>query len=231
MKLISIIALFILTSCKGQNTKVQNTNFDTLKLFDPKPETKSDVYDEKEIFRNTISINDSSNVVVFNETQTFLKKGKEFETFINSKVKELKKKKLFIVHHDGIKFAEIYELIKLLKKNEIDNYKVIKLESFPLFEPLVDEETEKTTTETNLYTEKNFIIEMFKDSISLYLLGKYLTIKSQNQLDTFISRNKKKIDQVHIFIKGKNDLAYDRFVLVKSVLSKYEYYNYDFAIY
>jgi hypothetical protein len=121
LKLIPFIALFIWTGCKEQNIKVKKTNLDTVKIFDPKPEIKSNIYDEKEMYRNTILIKDSSNVIVFNETQTFLEKGYLFETFINSKAEELKKKKLYILHSENIKFEEIYELIVLLKSNRIAN--------------------------------------------------------------------------------------------------------------
>ena len=200
-------------------------------MLDPKPDTTNDGYDEKKIFRNTIAITDYNNVVVFNETQTFLTKGKEFDNFIKVNSSELKKHKLYIVHYEEIKIAEIFTVIELLKKEGIDNYKVIKLETFPLAEPLAVAEPSITKTETNLYSAENFVIEMFKDSIKLHLLGKATNIKSKIELDSFISRNKKVIDKLNIYMRGKSDLVYDRFKLVKSVLKKYEYFKFQISSY
>ena len=47
MRILLIIILFIWTSCKGQNTQIQNTNIDSLIFLDPKLETNGNGYDEK----------------------------------------------------------------------------------------------------------------------------------------------------------------------------------------
>ena len=135
MKTTLIILFIILFSCKEQKKKVIPSNFEIGEVINFENDTSDKIYDEKQIFKNTIHISAEINEVVFNEKQFILKKDIEFENFIKANALNLGKKKVYITYFEGIEIKEINKVIEILRKQNIENYKVIKLGDFKLNVP------------------------------------------------------------------------------------------------
>ena len=121
--------------CKEQKKETIASDFEIGEIINSENDTTDKVYDEKKIFKNTIHISAEINEVVLNEKQFILKKDIEFENFIKTNASNLGKKKVYITYFEGIEIEEINKVIDLLRKQNIENYKAIKLPDFKLNVP------------------------------------------------------------------------------------------------
>ena len=113
MKIIILFSFFVWTSCNGQQIKNDKSHIDSLKLTEPRPELVDENLRFDEVFKNCIAFKLDKNVIVLNEKQNFLSKGKKFEDYIRSHTDELKKKTFFILYDSNIKYTVIIDLLNL----------------------------------------------------------------------------------------------------------------------
>jgi biopolymer transport protein ExbD len=232
LKILILFSFFLWTSCKGQKVKSTNNTIDTLKLFDPKPELVDTILSSFEIYKNCIGLKPEKNDIVFNENQNILNKGKDFENFLESHQTELKRQKLYILFDSRTKYSEVMDVIDLLQKLKVENYKVIDLEIYYKSPPQAGEVKISDVNSNKIDTtdSANFIIEIFDNSIDVRFFNKTRKLRNPKELDKFIHTNRKNIDTKKIFVKSFASLPYDKFKGVKTVLKKYEFYKFQIIV-
>ena len=227
LRIIILLSFFVWTSCNGQQIKNDKTHIDSLNLTEPRPELVDENLRFDEVYKNCIAFKLDKNVIVLNEKQKFLSKGKEFEDYIHSHADELKKKTFFILYDSNIKYTEIIDLLDLFQKLKIEKYKILDMDLYFKSPPPIIVETPKSvSTKSDLNDSTNFIITILDNSINVQLLKRNETLKNAADLDKFIYTNIKKIDISKIYLKSNASLPYDKFKGVKAVLKKYEFYKF-----
>lgn len=227
MRITILISLFIWTSCNGQQRKTNETSVENFKLTPPNPELIDKDLTLSEVYKNYIAFKLDKNVVVLNEQQNFLNKGKDFEDFMLNHSKELKKRKLFILYDSSIKYSEIINLLDLFQTLKIENFKIIDMDLyFKSPPPFIVDSPKYISSKLNLNDSTNFVITIVDNSIDIQLLKRNEHFKSQEELDKFIKTNLNKIDISKIYLKSIASLPYDKFKNVIAILKKYEFYNF-----
>ena len=124
------------------------------------------------------------------------------------------------------------DVIDLLQKLKVENYKVIDLEIYYKSPPKAGEVkiSDANSNKIDTTDSANFIIEIFDNSIDVRFFNKTRKLKNPKKLDKFIHTNRKNIDTKKIFVKSFASLPYDKFKGVKIVLKKYEFYKFQIIV-
>jgi biopolymer transport protein ExbD len=231
LRITILISLFIWTSCNGQQGKTDQTSVENFKLTPPNPELIDKDLTLSEVYKNCVAFKLDKNVVVLNEQQNFLNKGKDFEDFILNHSEELKKRKIFILDDSSIKYSEIINLLDLFQTLKIEKFKIIDMDLYFKSPPPIIVDTPKSvSSKLDLNDSTNFIITIVDNSINIQLLKRTEHFKSPEELDKFIKTNINKIDISKIYLKSIASLPYGKFKNVIAILKKYEFYNFKIIV-
>ena len=227
MRILILLSFFVWTSCIGQHIKNDKPHIDSLNLMEPRPELVDENLKIEEVYKNCIAFKLDMNIVVLNQKQNFLNKGKDFEDFILNHANDLKKDTFFILYDSSIKYKEIIDLLDIFKTLKVKNYKILDMDLyFKSPPPIIVESPKSVSIKSDLNDSTNFIITISDNLITVQLLKKIETLKSTADLDKFIFKNIKKIDVSKIYLKSNASLPYEKFKGVKTVLKKYEFYKF-----
>jgi biopolymer transport protein ExbD len=196
-------------------------------LTHPKPDSVDKNLELEDVYKNCIAFKSDKNIVVSNEKQNFLAKGKEFEDYITNHKDELKERTFYILYDSNIKYSEIVDLLDQFQKLKIVKYKILDMDLyFKSPPPVIVESPKVVPTKADLNDSSNFIITILDKTISVKLLNKDENLKNAQELDKFIFRNIKKIDVSKIFLKSYASLPYEKYKPVTTVLKKYKFYKF-----
>jgi biopolymer transport protein ExbD len=226
MRYLFIILSAVVCNVQGQFVKAKAI-IDTVRLFDPFPSNENTP--DYGMFKNAIAIFYANGYDVrCNSTPVKLKKLSEVSEYIAKKAATIKKKKFYILIDSNTRFEKTVSIIDILKKNRIDNYKVINHQQY-FSSPETPEVLTPTVTSTPARGSDStvFSITLLPDGIEVKVREKSAVLKDANELDEFIINNKSSIDTNKITIIGDRDLPYDKFKPVIEVFKKHGFYKFS----
>src|SRR6476620_8962255 len=210
MRYISPFLILFAIGCSGQQTKGQQTQIDTLALFDPKPEPSS--AQDGQMFKNCLVLFHTNYTVFHNGTENSFDNLDSLTSFLKIRAGDIKQNKFYLISDSSTKFSKIVSAIDILRTTKIDNYKVINYqEYFSQPEPVTVETPISTTSTYNKNESTKFNITILKNTIQVKLLNQVTELKNAKELDNFIMNRKSDISSKKILIISSSDLPYDKF--------------------
>ena len=231
MRLLLFFCIIIWTSCSGQQTNVEQTQIDTTKLFDPRPDKIEVNFMPLDIYKNCIAIKKGFFVVVINEIQNRFDTEIELSNYIKTHTDEINKKKIYVLYDSSISFKQIVSTLGLLKNNKLDNYRVIDMNTFfnspP---PTIVQAPTLVSNKMDKNDSTNFIITILEKGIRVNHLKTITNFVNASGLDNFITKHKNEIDSTKIFVASTATTPYTSFRPVKEVLKKHKYFVFKIVI-
>lgn len=221
-----LLIFFAATGCSGQQTKGQQSHVDTAKLFDPFPEQSS--AQDVMMFKNSIVLFHSDFTIVHNETEKMLNTMKEVSDYFAKNAAAIRQNKYYLLIDSTTKFEKTVSVINILKKNSIDNYKVVNVqEYFKAPEPI----TLQTPTVVTKTVDKNdstyLLIEISENTYKLSLLDKEAVAINGSDIDKFITQNKSLINSGKILMVTRVETPSEKMKPVLEVLKKHNYMKFQ----
>ena len=224
MRLLLFFCTIIFTACSGQQTNVDQTPIDTVKLFDPRPDKIAVNFMPFDIYKNCIAIKQGFFVTAIDQIQHRWDTESELANYINAHSGEIKNK-MYVLYDSTIKFKQIVTVLDLLKKNKVDNYRVVDMNSFfNVPPPVIVQPPTAVSTTMDENDSTNFIITIFEKGIQVKHLNTTNNFANASGLDRFITKHKPEIDSTKIFVAAATTTAYRSFKPVKEVLKKHKYF-------
>jgi biopolymer transport protein ExbD len=222
--------LFVLTlfakDSLGQQAKERQTKIDTIKLFDPKPDSTD--FGFTEMFKNCVVLNQSSYGLVVQQKKYQINTEKELIAAIGNNKKEIVKSKLYVLVDSSISFNKIVSMIDVLKKSSIDNCKIENAdEYFKQPAPIQVQEPTVTTQRTDVTGSNYFAIDLVEEGYSVTFQNKKNILKDSVELDKFVTRNQSAIDKNKILITSSSNTPYAKFRPVLEILKKHDYVKFQ----
>lgn len=230
MRLLLFFCTIIFTSCSGQQTKVEHSQIDTVKLFDPRPDKIEVNFKPFDIYKNCIAIKEGFFVIVINQIQKRLDTESELANYIKSHSDEIQNK-IYILYDSSINFKQIVTVLDVLKNNKVDNYRVINLDTFfKVPPPAIVQTPTSVSTKMDENDSTNFIITILENGIRVKHLKTITNFTNASGLDNFITKHKTEIDSKKIFVASANTTLYPTFKPVKEVLKKHKYFTFKLIV-
>jgi biopolymer transport protein ExbD len=231
MRLSIFFCIILWTSCSGQQTKVEQTQIDTLKLFDPRPDKIEVNFMPLDIYKNCIAIKNGFFVIVTNEIQNRFDTEIELANYIKTHTDEINKKKFYVLYDSSTSFKQIVSTLDLLKNNQLDNYRVIDMDKFfKIPPPAVIQAPTLVSNKVDKNDSTNFIITILEKSIRVNHLKTINNFANAIGLDNFITKHKNEIDSSKIIVASIAKTPYTSFKPVKEVLKKHKYFAFKIII-
>ena len=231
MRILLFFCIIVWTSCSGQQTKVEQNQIDTVKLFDPKPDKIEVNFMPLDIYKNCVAIKKGFFVIVINEIQNRFDTESELTNYIKTHSEEISKRKIYVLYDSSINLKQIVTVLDLLKHNKVDNYRVINMDTFFKIPPSVT--VQPPTSVSNKINENdstNFIITIFKKGIRVMHLKTNTNFVNASGLDNFITKHKTEIDSTKIFVTSTPTTSFTSFKPVKEVLKKHKYFIFKIIV-
>ena len=152
------------------------------------------------MFKNSIVLFHPNFTIIQNATEHSFDDFKEVSDFLAKNATAIKQKKFYILIDSSTKFDKTVSVIDALKKNKIENYRVINYqEYFKPPEPLTIQTPTVTTTTRKLY-DSTSSITISGDRFKLKIQNEIADVKTDREVDKFIVTNKSLIDNDKIQI-------------------------------
>lgn len=200
-------------------------------MIQPKPEAIDENLTISKVYKNCIAFKLDKNVVILNEQQNFLNKGKDFENFIVNHSKDLKKRQIFVLSASNIKYSEIIDLLDLFQRLKVEKFKIIDMDLyFKTRPPIIEDAPKSVLNKVDKNDSTNFVITIIDNSINVQFLKVTGYFKAPEELDKFIQTNINKIDTSKIYLKSIASLPYNKFKNVVAILKKYKFDNFKIMV-
>ena len=230
MRLLLFFCIIIWTSCSGQQTQVEQTQIDTIKLFDPRPDKIEVNFMPLDIYKNCIAIKQGFFVIVIDQIQNRFDTESELANYIKSHSDEIKNK-IYILYDSSINFKQIVTVLDLLKNNKVDNYRVIDMDTFfNVPPPAIVQPPTSVSTKMDENDSTNFIITILEKGIQVKHLKTITNFVTASGLDNFITKHKTEIDSTKIFVASTATTPYTSFKPIKEVLKKHKYFVFKIVV-
>lgn len=230
MRLLLFFCIIIWTSCSGQQTKVGQTQIDTAKLFDPRPDKMEVNFEPLDVYKNCIAIKKGFFVIVINQIQNRFDTESELANYIKSHSSEIKSK-FYVLYDSSINFKQIVTILDLLRNNKVDNYRVIDMDTFfKTPPPAIVQQPTSLSYKIDENDSTNFVITILEKSIQVKHLKTVANFANASGLDNFITEHKNEIDSTKIFVASTATTPYTSFKPVKEVLKKHRYFVFKIVV-
>jgi biopolymer transport protein ExbD len=230
MRYFLFVLIVFAVSCSSAQTKDAQTHIDTAKLFDPYPEPESSYSAQDELmFKNAIALfKPGFTTIYFGKENTFTLED-EVSNYFKKNADSIRQNKFFLIIDSNTKFEKTVSVINLLKKNKIDNYRVINFQEHfaPSATPVAVTPTTITTKPADEDEGLYFSISILNTGFKTKLQNKTTLLKNASELDKFIETNKPAIDSLKIRIIRDKNTPYNQFKPVLDVLKKHEYFKFS----
>lgn len=223
MRILFFAFILFATGCSGQ-TAGKQTKIDTAKLFDPVPYPKEA---PDAMFKNSIVLFQQNYNLVHNGTEQTFDKLEQALDHIEKNAALIRQKKFYLIIDSNTKFDKTVVVINVLKKNKIDNYKVINYQAyFKRPEPVTIQTPTTTISEAKPFDSTYFSITVLDNGYEAKLANKKTLLKTTKKLDDFIKNNQTVIDSDKILIVSNMDTPYEKFKPIPEVFKKYGYFKF-----
>ena len=227
MRLLLFFSIIIWTSCSGQKTKVEQSQIDTLKLFDPKPDKVEVNFMPLDVYKNCIALKTDFFVIVINGIQNRFDTESEVAAYIKTHSEEIIKRKFYVLYDSSINFKQIVWALDLLKNNKVDNYRVVNIDAlFDTPPPAAVQPPTSVSNKIDATDSTNFVITILEKGIQVKHLKMITNFRNALGLDRFITKHKAEIDSTKILVVSTGNLPYTSFKPVKEVLKKHKYFRF-----
>jgi biopolymer transport protein ExbD len=218
--------ILLTTGCSGQKTKEQQTQIDTLKLFDLKPEPPS--AQDVQMFKNCMILFYPNYTVIHSGTEHTFDNLDSLTNFLTINADAIRQNKFYLISDSSTKYSKIVSAIDVLTNTAIDNYKVINYqEYFAPPQPVTIQTPVSTTSTYNENDSSYFVITILKNALEVKLFNQTTKLSTIRELDDFITKHKSGINSRKIMVISSSDLSYDKFKPIFEVLKKHDYYKYN----
>jgi biopolymer transport protein ExbD len=219
MRLFILAVVLINWGCQGGTDQLPLSKSDTLKLYDPQPD--STVVTAFELFKNCIALRGNDCMIITNGLQHKVDAETPLKKLIELYADSLKREKLYIWCDNSIAFDKIATTIGYLKDNDINNYKVVRMDTLmKLTEPIAIKPPsifpqQLPTNDSNL-----FVVSILERGITLKHVGIVKRVTDIDGLDALLDQYPKPTDSTAAVIVGSSSLAGKRVIQVMRLLRK-----------
>jgi biopolymer transport protein ExbD len=219
MRLLLWAIVLLMMSCQGGSSKPVLSKADTLKLYDPWPD--STVVTAFELFKNCIALRADACMVIANGIQRQVEAQAPLEKLIEVYADSLKSRKLYILCDNSIAFDKIASTIGHLKANGISNYKVVRMDTvMKLNEPITINPPSISSRQLPANDSNRFVVSILEKGIELKQAGVVKRVTNVNGLDALLQQYPKPSDSTAVVIRGSGNLSAKRVLPVMRLLRK-----------
>lgn len=216
---------FILTmmvfgwGCQGNTHKPMLSKADTLKLYDPYPDTI--LTNPFELFKNCIAMRDNTVMMVANGIQRNIDAEASLEKLITIYADSLKRRKLYILCDNSIPFDKIATTIGYLKAKTIHNYKVVRMDTvMKLDEPLIIKPPSLSPQKLPTNDSNHFLISILGKRIEMKHAGIVKRVPNIAGLDALLQQYPKPSDSTAIIIQAAPSTTLNKVMSIMQLLKK-----------
>ena len=193
-------------------------------MFDPIPYPQEA---PDAMFKNSIVLFQQNYNLVHNGTEQSFDKLNQVVSHIEKNAALIRQKKFYIIVDSNTKFDKTVTVIDVLKKNKINNYKVINYQAyFKPPEPITIQTPTITTSEATPIDSTYLSITILENGYEVRLANKKTFLKTAKELDDFIKNNQTVIDSDKILIISNGNTPSEKFETIPAVFKKYGYFKF-----
>lgn len=234
MRIVCLLITFWATVCDAQMpVSTAKAAIDTIRLFDPKPDSsvKYASAHSIEMFNNCIMFSRRGYSIMHNKELYQINDQKALFLFLAKHKQQLGNKKLYLLTDSSTSFTSIVSVIDKLQKLNFDNYKVLNMQQyFKAPDPVQITSPHVILSKPKEYDSSYLIITVIHHKIKVKLFSEESFLKNSRSLDSFIIANKAVILPGKIVLQGAKDVPYNEIGPVLKVLQKNDYFKYELHI-
>ena len=180
------------------------------------------------MFKNSIALFRENYIIVNFGTENSFSELREVSAYLEKNADSIKQNKFYLIIDSSTKFEKTVAVIDALKKNRIDNYRVINYqEYFKAPEEVAVVTPTVTTTVVNQNDSTYLSISIFENRIETKIQDRSARLKNEKELDDFIGKNKSLIDPNKIKVISHRKAPAGKFKSIIEVFKKYGYLKFQ----
>ncbi|MCC6289516.1 MAG: hypothetical protein IT249_16675 [Chitinophagaceae bacterium] len=221
MRLIITIALFqlILSNCFGQ--QIDSSANRDLQLIESKPDIAS-----ARDYNYCIDLTHSNYILIINGKKYVAVNEKALAKLIKNKKRTITNHPLSIIYDSVTTPGKMVTTLDILTAENIKRYKFASTDGKSAIRAQRIKKENTFSKDINLSDSTILIITIKDTCLDISLLKNSLSCKKLDDVEAFISDNKKHIDPYKVVVIGSKDLVYKDVQPVISLLTKHEYFNF-----
>lgn len=219
MRLLLWTLVLLMVGCQGGTSKSVLGKADTLKLYDPQPD--SNVVTAFELFKNCIAMRSTTVIMVANGIQRNIDAEAPLEKLIAVYADSLKRRKLYILCDSSIAFDKIARTIGYLKAKGIDNYKVVRMDTvLKPYEPIVIKPPILSSQPLPTNDSNFILVSILGKRIELKHAGVVKRVTNMDGLDALLRQYPKSSDSMAIIIQAAPSTSLNKVLSIMKLLKK-----------